>query len=850
MATAHRRAFGTLLLVVVLAAACMPAARPETLAPVVAPAVTSAVPSAVPSAATEEDIPALIDQLCGYDWIAADRAGEMLAGIGAAAASALADGLPAAERLACRPMLVRALAAMPDVAKDVLQDRLARGPAQNSLTRALYAIALQQMGQPGLEAIAAAAESGETDERGKAVALGAMPLLGSSAGERLAAIAVQSAATDGERKTALNGLIWLGEDTLAAQKQVFARLPAVEQAAFLTSLASPSSLSLYRQATPLLLAVVSDQVSGEAVTDTVKLAAINVLSTTRSEPARVVPVLTTAAVSDSLPSALRTAAIDALGSYATAAQPALAALQTMLNDDDQQRLHPVLIGAIGRIGAGDPAVLDALLAREPVCDTPQSAAATASAAQVLGSMGMLAQFTLDDTQQPQQARVLGALQAMLNCDSEEVKLAAIEALGRQGAHALPALHRAFRVVNSPQLEQQLSSALAAVGADAVPALVFQLVRQNASHSTWRIAGEAIKQIGAPALPALVQALHAANNRPSRGRLLNTLYAIGPDAFVVLMDLAQQGEIRPDLERLNTIFMTVTASDLGVASPAVLPVLIGASSPLTEPTDDNKQAVLLIGLIGPPAAPAASALAALLREEGDPQFQCRIAEAIQNIGPEAGVAAPALADALAQDYEETCRLGPDDSISISHQEQMIKALTALGPQAAPAVPHLIRALATPKLRRQAAEALGQIGAAAHAPLLHLLRTPDADGDLRRAAAYALRRSSADLDALTAAALGDLALAAQEQQAEPQIAAMLAAALVAHGYAPPQALQESGVTGLPAHLCPSWPLFVDANFALGIKALAYDPYLDACTWEMKPTAPTWRQFVRWLGRVFRR
>ena len=75
----------------------------------------------------------------------------------------------------------------------------------------------------------------------------------------------------------------------------------------------------------------------------------------------------------------------------------------------------------------------------------------------------------------------------------------------------------------------------------------------------------------------------------------------------------------------------------------------------------------------------------------------------------------------------------------------------------AVPVLVKSLRTPALRRPAAEALAQIGAAARPALLELLRPPNQmlstpglaealagfDSDLRRSAAYALRQNAAML-----------------------------------------------------------------------------------------------------------
>ena len=400
-------------------------------------------------------------------------------------------------------------------------------------------------------------------------------------------------------------------------------------------------------------------------------------------------------------------------------------------------------------------------------------------------------------------------------------------------------------------------------------LVAQVIGPDTTGATRRVATAALGKIGSPALPSIVQAWGQADAQ-AQTHLLDALYAIGPHAFGVLHDLhAQHGAVQPDLNRLQTIFATTTVTYPGLAVPAALLVLLAAATPITEPATKNSDAVQLIAWISQPGAPAAPALAALLRHPDD-QFQCQVAEAVRRIGPEAGMAASALAAALERYSSTECRFdGMPGSTDAPHALHMIQTLAAIGPPAAAAVPQLVAALDEPALRRPAAEALGKIGAAAHAPLLHLLQNQQ-DRDLRRAAAYALRQSSVPLapatalvlaglaqtaaataaalrnggasaDPSTAELLGDLAQAAG---AEHEVAAMMASALAAHGYALPGGLAALGITSARTRTCPSWPGLAGSE----IIALGYDPYLDACIFTGAPTADDWAKFIAWLADTF--
>jgi hypothetical protein len=154
---------------------------------------------------------------------------------------------------------------------------------------------------------------------------------------------------------------------------------------------------------------------------------------------------------------------------------------------------------------------------------------------------------------------------------------------------------------------------------------------------------------------------------------------------------------------------------------------------------RRQAVLGLGALGERAGEAVPALAKVLREDGDPATRGEAARALANMAPASRAAVPALAQALGDD-EPRVRM------------HAALALAGLRGEARPAVPALARALDDEAnrtdlgafsltIQEAAALALGRAGGDEAAPALARALRPDRPEGLRRAAARALGEAGA-------------------------------------------------------------------------------------------------------------
>jgi HEAT repeat protein len=310
----------------------------------------------------------------------------------------------------------------------------------------------------------------------------------------------------------------------------------------------------------------------------------------------------------------------------------------------------------------------------------------------------------------------------------------------------------------------------------------------------------------------------------------------------------------------------------------LPFLI-ATMTLTGTIEERRQAPVALGFIGPEAAPAVPVLALAL-SDSDPVFRCDAALALLLIGPDGGGAATTAlaetldgtqADVLCQvdsDSKRMIRIRKpigyelllDEILASSNQDKVslqhlaLYVLMSQGKDAAAAMPALVNALKEPSTRRLAAEALGQTGAAAHPFLGDILQPPSAtpgqdealsglNNDLRRSAAYALLRSTANLEP---AALEALTQIAQDQTEDPHVQSMVLAALSAQGrllsnlHAGDEALVPVAAS------CPAW-LEKDLS---GVHLIGYDHYLDRCAYTEPAEAPSWKKVFKWLVSTWKR
>ena len=271
--------------------------------------------------------------------------------------------------------------------------------------------------------------------------------------------------------------------------------------------------------------------------------------------------------------------------------------------------------------------------------------------------------------------------------------------------------------------------------------------------------DALRRFGISAAPAWVAVL-AEQDGAARAAAIGARARTGPGAAPLLIDAFRN----PDK---NIQHGAVRAFGAMEVASEVVPALVAALR------DDDPQvrrsATEALATLGTAATGAVGELASRLGEDGDPDVQVGAAETLGSLGRAAAAAAPTLAAAL---------LKPRLRVKAA----AARALGEIGPEAIGAVPALAEALARPEpavlaaalsaaigigtggtpalvvalangwsaaVRRDAAEALGTLGAVAGANMAKALivALDDLDDSVRHAAA-ALQRL--DADGVTAAA----------------------------------------------------------------------------------------------------
>jgi HEAT repeat protein len=201
--------------------------------------------------------------------------------------------------------------------------------------------------------------------------------------------------------------------------------------------------------------------------------------------------------------------------------------------------------------------------------------------------------------------------------------------------------------------------------------------------------------------------------------LDALASIGPQAVPRLTDiLKNHKELRMQV--------AYTLGQIGPGAAAATDALAALAS--DEDFNVSTEAVLALGKIGPAAAGAVPTLVAALEKEKCPNAAA-ITFALGKIGPKAAAAAPALQKAMA---------GKDQTLSVV----AAWALTQIEPQStAKAIPLLVSGLsdALPETRKAAAQALGSLGAQARTalPALQKAAKDDDSEAVREAAASAVQ-----------------------------------------------------------------------------------------------------------------
>ncbi|MEK7269828.1 MAG: HEAT repeat domain-containing protein [Planctomycetota bacterium] len=235
----------------------------------------------------------------------------------------------------------------------------------------------------------------------------------------------------------------------------------------------------------------------------------------------------------------------------------------------------------------------------------------------------------------------------------------------------------------------------------------------------------LREQAIPAVPTLVWAL--GDESPAIiGESERAIGSIGPGAKAAVPSLI------PLLAHADQWVRTWAAFGLGQIGPDARDGVPGIAALLKDPDAyTRKTAVLALGWIGPDAKDGAPALAEALKDADWEVRECA-AESLERLRAEAKPALAALV-AATDDPEKPVRSKAGVALSVLAQ--------CIGPEAAPAVPTLVKILQASDwgyLRAQDAAGLGAIGPAAKAavPILQQMALSDVNPNAKKAAAEAL------------------------------------------------------------------------------------------------------------------
>ncbi|WP_010585918.1 HEAT repeat domain-containing protein [Schlesneria paludicola] len=387
-----------------------------------------------------------------------------------------------------------------------------------------------------------------------------------------------------------------------------------------------------------------------------------------SEADLVVPALIRM-LSDKSP-LLRHGAIESLRMYGVDARPALPQLRKLMEDSD----------AFVKIEAAR-AVVD--ISSEPIEKLePASAVLISGLSHVSPGINQVAAQGLISAGKS----AVPAVQKLLSGSNPAITNHACDVLGMIGPDSAEAVDRLLVLAESkdPDASWHAIRALGAIGAkpdQVVPILTKQLqnevpvVRMHSAHALGAMGAAA-----APAVPSLITALK------------------DKDESVRRAAVSSLGRIGPAAEK---------------AVPALITALDDASGSVT------LDVAMALGRIGKPAVPA------LIEKLKTPGYQQLIAGVLEDVGPNASAAVPALTGLVSAGNPELSR-------------EAIMALAAIGPAASSAVPELSKVLKDPKstVAPAAAFALGRIGAKQACPALRESLNAPNNPMLRLASVWAL------------------------------------------------------------------------------------------------------------------
>lgn len=395
-------------------------------------------------------------------------------------------------------------------------------------------------------------------------------------------------------------------------------------------------------------------------------------------------------------------------------------LQALTSDDETSRASARDI----LLDLGEVAHLAVPALTSLASDGSQPIAVRISAMDVLGAIGeraesavsMLAECTTTSDHSHELRLAAAAALAVIGATDEDSHAMLIELLAQRSE---PAELRAL-------VAESLAADRRAIN-EALPAVIGLLSGEHSTEAT-HAAIRAVSRCGLSAADAVPSLIQLVSDPELSDDAISALGQIGPaaaDAIPVLVD---------ELDRLGAEGLAThgVCTALGQIGPAAIHALRAR----LETAGDAVQCRVLEALaeIGPPAAPALPALLELLQPAGsldaDNEERMLLAlQAVAKMGPAARSAVPDLA-AILLDREQPGYTRGWAAI----------ALGAIGPDAAESATLLQRTLASSEedslVRSMAAEALGQVSSTSVPELLRALA--DRDPRVRLAAAGALRR----------------------------------------------------------------------------------------------------------------
>jgi HEAT repeat protein len=438
----------------------------------------------------------------------------------------------------------------------------------------------------------------------------------------------------------------------------------------------------------------------------------------------------------------RILAIDALGQAGPEAKGAVGAMAQLLGDRSAKvRAH----AAHALQGIGPPAAAAASALVKAAGDPD---------AHVRREAVMALYYTRSDRK-----LLIPVLSKALEDSDPAVRVAALDALTSIGDAAVPTLSKALE---KPALRYWAALALGELGDKAKPAVAaLTAALKDDQPVTRREVLVALARIGpdaAASVPAIIPLLSDKDKTVAHAAAF-ALGRMGP-AAAGAADALRKGQegseeelmrtvstwalahVEPDNKELRADAIKRLISALQAENPRVQSAALKGLIEL-EP-DPAKLVPILSGVLcqgetqlvdeafAAVAAMGDAATPALIEALKSPEACLRATALLAQLGPKAGVAAPALAAALGDPNPEVRR-------------EALFALASMGPEAAPALAAITQALDDPEMRVRAiaAYALGRIGEGAHGAIPKLrTELQSSDPVVRVAAAWALVHVSPD------------------------------------------------------------------------------------------------------------